>query len=474
MSAETDGTTGVLGASFRDPSGFMFEANGRLYRQINRSFAEQFDGFIAGGLYDRLVRDGLIVPHRECPPGSVSSPAPDLVHKIIEPERIDFISYPYEWCFSELRDAALLTLTIQNIALEHGYSLRDASAFNIQFHRGRPVLIDTLSFEPYREGEPWVAYRQFCQHFLGPLALIAHTDVRLASLGRDYIDGTPIDLCSRLLPGRTRLSPGLLMHVHLHARAQHKFAGETKVRARKVSRLAIKGLVDNLASTVRGLSWKAAGTEWGDYYEATNYTDTAMREKASIVGGFIERAGPASVWDLGGNTGVFSRLASARGVPTVCFDIDPAAVEKNYIEMRRRGETHILPLVMDLTNPSPALGWDHQERASLAGRGPVDLVLALALIHHLAISNNVPLERVAAFFARAGRALVIEFVPKGDSQVNRLLATREDVFPDYEQGSFERAFGRHFEIIESRKVADSQRTVYLMRRLPRRADGVDA
>lgn len=464
MSAVTDGATGFLGASFRDPGGFVFEAGGRIYRQVNRVFAGQFDGFIASGLHERLVRDGLIIAHRDCPPGSVISPAPELAHRIIEPERVPFISYPYEWSFSQLKDAALATLTIQSIALEHGYSLRDASAYNIQFHRGRPVLIDTLSFEPYREGEPWVAYRQFCQHFLGPLALVAHTDVRLATLGRNYIDGTPLDLCSRLLPGRTRLSPGLLMHVHLHARAQRKYAGETKVRARTVSRMAIKGLVDNLGSTVRGLSWKPAGTEWGDYYEATNYTDAAMREKAAIVGGFIEKASPASVWDLGGNTGVFSRLASSRGIQTMCFDIDPAAVEKNYIEMKRRSETHILPLVMDLTNPSPALGWDHDERSSLADRGPVDLVLALALIHHLAISNNVPLARIAKFFARLGRALVIEFVPKGDSQVNRLLATREDVFPDYEPASFERAFSQYFEIVESRGVQDSQRTVYLMRR----------
>jgi len=473
MSAVTDGSTGVLGASFRDPSGFMFEAGGHLYRQINRTFAGQYDAFMSGGLYERLVRDGLIIPHTECAPGSVPSPKPELVHKIIEPQRVEWISYPYEWSFSQLKDAALLTLTIQSLALEHGFSLRDATAYNIQFHRGKPVLIDTLSFEPYREGEPWVAYRQFCQHFLGPLALIALTDVRLATLGRDYIDGVPLDLCSRLLPGRTRFSPGLLMHVHMHARAQRKFAGETKVRQRRVSRLAIKGLVDNLGSTVRGLAWKPAGTEWGDYYEATNYTDTAMKEKAAIVEGFIAGANPASVWDLGGNTGVFSRLASSRGISTVCFDIDPAAVEKNYLEMRKRNETHLLPLVMDLTNPSPSLGWDHDERSSLAERGPVDLVLALALIHHLAISNNVPLERVARFFARVGRALVIEFVPKGDSQVNRLLATREDVFPDYEQGAFERAFAAHFDIVESKQVHDSQRTVYLMRRR-RTSDGAGA
>jgi ribosomal protein L11 methylase PrmA len=474
MSAVTDGSTGVVGASFRDPSGFIFETGGRLYRQINKSFAEQFDGFVSGGLYERLRTDGLIIAHADCPTGSVPSPAPEIAHRIIEPERIPFISYPYEWCFSQLKDAAQLTLSIQSIALEHGYSLRDASAYNIQFHGGRPVLIDTLSFERYKDGEPWVAYRQFCQHFLGPLALIAHSDVRLATLGRDYIDGTPLDLCSRLLPKRTRLSPGLLMHIHMHARAQRRFAGKTAVRARRVSLLALKGLVDNLTSTVRSLSWKPAGTEWGDYYDATNYTDAAMQEKAAIVEDFIGKIRPAKVWDLGANTGVFSRLASARGIPTVSFDIDPAAVEKNYLGARHNQETHILPLVMDLTNPSPALGWNHDERSSLADRGPADLVLALALVHHLAISNNVPLERVARFFARLGRTLVIEFVPKGDSQVTRLLATREDIFPEYEPVSFERAFSRHFDILDTRRVQDSQRTLYLMRRRHDGAGGVAA
>jgi len=464
MSATTDRTAGIVGASFRDPSGFVFEAGGRLYRQINRSFAGTFDAFVAGGLYERLRADGLIIPHADCAPGSVASPAPEIAHRIIEPERVGFISYPYEWCFSQLKDAALLTLSIQSIAMEQGHSLRDASAYNIQFHRGRPTLIDTLSFERYEEGRPWVAYRQFCQHFLAPLALMARTDVRLATLSRDFIDGVPLDLCSRLLPRSTRLSPGLMMHIHLHARAQRRFADQTRVKKRRVSRLAIKGLIDNLASTVRSLKWNPAGTEWGDYYDGTNYTDAAMREKASIVEEYLGRVRPATLWDLGANTGAFSRLAAARGVATVAFDIDPAAVEKNYLDVRRRSETHLLPLTMDFTNPSPALGWDHDERSSLAARGPADMALALALIHHLAISNNVPLERVARFFARLGTTLVIEFVPKSDSQVQRLLSTREDVFPDYQRDGFERAFSGHFEIMDARPVKDSERTMYLMRR----------
>jgi len=470
MNGATDRSGRAVGGSFRDPAGFVFESGGVLYRQVNRVFAAEFDAFAgAGGVCERLIADGLLIPHRERAVHEVASPAPELAHRILEPERIGFVSYPYEWCFSQLRDAALCTLDIQRTAIEHGYSLRDASAYNIQFHRSRPVLIDTLSFEKLREGEPWVAYRQFCQHFLAPLLLMAHTDVRLLSLASHFIDGVPVDLASRLLPARTRFSPSVYMHIHLHARSQKRFADTSKVRTRRVSKLALRGLVDNLATTVRKLSWRPAGTEWGDYYAGTNYSDTAMQEKARVVAEFIERIAPARVFDLGANTGVFSRLASDRGIDTVAFDIDPAAVEKNYRRMRDEKEAHMLPLVMDLTNPSPALGWDHGERASLVERGPAGLALALALVHHLAISNNVPLERVARFMARTAGALVIEFVPKGDSQVKRLLATRSDVFPDYHTEGFEAAFSRHFEILDARPVRDSERRLYLMRR----RDGVE-
>ena len=450
--------------SFRDPSGFVFESNGRLYRQINSVFSREFDGFVACGLYERLVREGLLVPHSERSLLEVDSPSPAIAWKIIEPERIGFVSYPYEWCFSQLKDAALATLAIQKLALEHDHALRDASAFNIQFHRGRPVFIDTLSFEAYREGEPWVAYRQFCQHFLAPLALAAYTDVRLASLTRVFVDGVPLDLASRLLPARTRLIPALMLHIHLHARSQRRYAGASAVRRRPVSRLALRGLVDSLTGAVNRMRWRPAGTEWGDYYDATNYTGAALESKPRVVQEFIRASGARTVWDLGANTGVFSRLASQLGIPTIAFDVDPAAVEKNYLETKRRNEPDLLPLVTDLTNPSPSLGWDHRERASLLDRGPADLVLALALIHHLAISNNVPLERVAHFLARAGRSLVIEFVPKSDSQVRRLLATRADIFPNYDMEGFLRAFTRYFDVVQSHPVEGSERTLHLMRR----------
>ncbi len=451
-------------ASFRDPSGFLFYRDGTLYRQVNRWGQQNYQQLMDSGLYQALVNTGLLIPHQDA---QVEPYAPPLAYKVIQPEPVGFISYPYEWSFSQLKDAALTTLTIQKRALEFGMSLKDCSAYNIQFHRGRPLLIDTLSFENYKEGEPWAAYRQFCQHFLAPLTLMVYRDVRLSQLLRVYIDGLPLDLVSRLLPFRTRLMPALALHIHLHASAQRRYATRTVDKTtlkQRMSRMGLLGLIDHLESTIRKLRWKPTGTEWADYYAIHNYTPAGVEHKKQRVSEFLERIQPRTVWDLGANVGVFSRIASGRGIPTLAFDIDPGAVEQNYLACIAEKETNLLPLVLDLTNPSPGLGWHHRERASLLERAPADAVMALALVHHLAIGNNVPLSQAAEFFSRLGRWLIIEFVPKEDSQVARLLATREDIFPDYTQAGFEQAFGEYFTICAREAIQDSRRSLYLMER----------
>jgi ribosomal protein L11 methylase PrmA len=453
------------GASFRDPAGFVFERDGGLYRQVNRARAADYDRLIESGLYRDLVDDGLLIAHEEV---GVEPLRPAEAHRVLRPERIPFVSYPYEWCFSQLKDAALLTLELQRRALTRDLSLKDASAFNVQFHRGRPVLIDTLSFEAYREGEPWAAYRQFCQHFLAPLALMALRDVRLNQLARSHLDGVPLDLASRLLPWQSRLRPSLLVHLHVHAKLQRGHAA-TPARARgSFGRRAMIGLIDTLEAGVRGLRWSPTGSEWAEYASENSYSEAARERKRRLVGDFLDRAGPGVAWDLGANTGDYSRLAAERGSTTIALDLDPACVERHYLDLGRRGETRVLPLLMDLTNPSPSVGWQNRERASLLGRGPADVVLALALVHHLAIAHNVPVADLAGFFAKAGRWLVVEFVPKSDPMARRLLAGREDIFPDYHRAGFEEAFWLQFRIHRAEPISDGERVLYL---LERRGDG---
>ncbi|MEO8088905.1 MAG: class I SAM-dependent methyltransferase [Gemmatimonadales bacterium] len=448
--------------SFRDPSGFVYTRDGTLYRQVNTSFRGPFEAFLASGLYDELAREGLLVPHRQV--GLELSATPDA-YAVLQPDRVGFISYPYEWSFGQLQDAATLTLEIQRRALARGFTLRDSSAYNVQFRGGRPLFIDSLSFEPLEEGKPWIAYKQFCQHFLLPLTLMSSRDVRFGQLLRSYIDGIPLDLGSALLPRRTWARLSTLLHIHLHAWALGRYsdtAAGSATKGRAMSRQRLLTLVNNLSDAIRRLSWRASGTEWAEYVDDNNYTTAASQDKRNMVIGHLRRVSARTVWDLGANTGEYSRAAREVAPQVISFDVDPAAVERNYRRVRAEGETGILPLLLDLTNPSPAQGWAGRERQSLEERGPADAVLALALVHHLAIGHNLPLEHIASYFSRIGKHLVIEFVPKSDSQVKRLLLSRPDIFPHYTRDGFEQAFARHFTIESSSPIQDSDRWLYAM------------
>ena len=455
-------TTERIPGSFRDNAGFVFTRGDRILRQVNRQFSDEYDAAAASGLYEELIAERLLIPHRAAP---LDDRFTADACAVLEVERIPLLSWPYEWSFGQLRDAALLTLDLQARALRRGFTLRDASAYNVQFLKGRPIFIDTLSIGRATPGSPWVAYRQFCEHFLVPLALMSHRDIRCGQLLRAFIDGVPLDLGARLLPFRSRLDPQLLFHVVLHARSVRAFADSSvaKVaRGAQMSTRALLALVDGLRSAVESLRWAPTGTEWGDYVGNTNYSADATASKRQIVRDALVRLAPRTVWDLGSNTGEFSREASRTAPFVAAFDVDPAAVEQNYRRVRADHDERVLPLLLDLRNPTAGGGWAGEERASLVERGPADTILALALVHHLAISSNVPLDRIADFMARLGRSLIVEFVPKSDSQVERLLRNRPDTFPDYTQDHFERCFGARFVIDHRVQVVDSARWIYTM------------
>lgn len=448
-------------SSFRDPSGCVFTRQGVLYRQINPSYFQQYRSLMDSGLYGELRKFDAIVAHEEI------EAREDAV--LIRPARVPFISYPYEWSFGELRDAALLTLKLHRRALRHDMILKDASAYNIQFISGSPVLIDTLSFDFYQEGEPWGAYGQFCRHFLAPLLLMREKDVRLNRMLSLFIDGIPLDLAASLLGGKG----GLLAKEHIvwHANSVSKHnedgrkrllggKGQKSAHLTKEKQLAI---IESLIRGFEGMALVGVETEWGDYYAHTNYSPEAGEEKGRLVSMYLDKLHPSTVWDLGANDGTYSKLALEAGAHVVAFDIDPVAVERNYNEVKK-ARTAMLPLVLDLTNPSPGIGFTNCERTQINARQTPDCVMALAVIHHLAISNNLPLTMLAQWFASLSRNLIIEFVPKEDSQVQVLLATRTDIFPDYTQQGFEEAFGQYFTLREKASIQGSVRTLYLWER----------
>jgi len=450
------------GSSFRDPSGFIFFKDHRVYRQINICYKDNYEMLMRTGLYARLTAAGFLVSHKE-----VGTNVPSDAFKIIAPDEIPFVSYPYEWCFEQLKDAALLTLAVQKEAFARGMSLKDASAFNVQFVGAKPIFIDTLSFEKYREGSPWVAYKQFCEHFLAPLALAAFCDVRLGQLSRVYLDGIPLDLATKLLPLSAKIKPLILFHIVLHARAQKNLSSPTAPKpasGQKFGRAAFAELIDSLQATIQGLECRPAKSVWSDYQgnSCESYENAAFARKKTLVAEFLQIAKPKTLWDLGANSGTFSTIAAKMGIYVISMDNDESVVEKNYHNAKEENKNNILPLLVDITNPTPGTGWANTERDPLLSRPRPDTLLALALVHHLAIAKNIPLPMIAKLFAAICKTLIIEFVPKEDKQTQRLLLTREDIFNNYNETTFEDAFGKFFAIVKKTKISESERTLYLM------------
>jgi ribosomal protein L11 methylase PrmA len=448
-------------SSFRDPSGSIYYQGSKVYRQVNKIYKDNLDLLFKSGLYDLLVKNEYLLFHKKI---LKKIPKSANAYAVFETIKLPFISYPYEWSFSQLKDAALLTLNIQSEALKKGMSLKDASAYNIQFYQGKPIFIDFLSFEKYQEGSPWVAYKQFCQHFLSPLLLMSKVDIRLQSLLRTNIDGIPLDLASKLLPKKSYLALSILSHIHFHSRQQKKYEGYHQNIKNKysISKFALEGIVNSLKSSISNIDYKDAKTEWGEYYTFTNYSNQAFKNKKQLIKKYLNKVKPKTVLDLGANNGEFSRLASDKGIFTISADIDPVAVEKNYQIVKKKKEKNILPLLLDITNPSPSIGWANSERSSITNRGEADLIMALALIHHLAISNNLPFEKISEYLSKLTKYLIIEFVPKEDSQVQKLLSSRDDIFDKYTKKDFEKSFSKKFKLIKKESVKGSLRTLYLM------------
>ncbi len=444
-------------ASFRDPAGFVFYREGELYRQINEVGTEDFASLIGSGLYDELTQQGFLVAHDEVPTAATGA------GRTIRPHRIPFICYPYEWCTSQLRDAALLTVDIQTAALQRGLSLKDATPFNIQFSGTQPIHIDTLSFEKTpADGPPWVAYRQFCQQFLAPLALMTWRDPRLRTLLLQNLEGLPLDLACHLLPKRAFLNLHRWIHLWLHRQGDRSLRSPVRALA-PVSLQRRLALADSLRSAILSVPPRNVGSHWSAY-EATrpSYSEQSRNTKERVVAEWLAQLAPKLVWDLGCNTGTFSRLAAAAGAYVIAADYDHDCIEALYRGVRGTNEgKRILPLVVDITNPTPALGWAEKERDSFLQRGPVDLSLALAVIHHWAFAGNVPLGRICDLLAQTARATIVEFVPKTDPMSQKLLAHRRDVFSGYSQASFEEALRRRGRIERTISIPGSDRSLYL-------------
>ncbi|MFQ6017416.1 MAG: class I SAM-dependent methyltransferase [Kiloniellaceae bacterium] len=424
-------------ASFRDPSGHVYQIDGQVFRTVTEQAVAEFEFVRASGLYDDLVAAGEAI-------------SADIVEKdfpesldvgacyVLEHPRLPIISYPYEWSFAALKAAALLHLDIHLKALERGITLSDASAYNIQFIGAKPIFIDTLSFRQYREGAFWAGHKQFCEQFLNPLLLRAIFGTPHNPWYRGALDGIPTAELTRLLPLHRKLSWNVLSQLVLPTAFDRSAQqGKIDVRSRALQRsrfprAAFERLLRRLRKWIAGLQPRdTAPTAWQNYSAANTYGRDAAEAKRNFVQRFIAAEKPAMVWDFGCNTGDYAEAALTAGAGYVVgWDFDQGALDAAFARASERSLA-FTPLFFDAVNPAPDQGWAQQERRGMRGRGPADAVLALAFVHHLAIARNLPLPKVARWLTGVARTGVVEFVPKDDPMVQTMLHLREDIFPDY-------------------------------------------
>jgi hypothetical protein len=451
--------------SFRDPMSRVFVDDEGVWRGLTKAALADYESLAESAFFrDAIARGDIVGTERV---DDIDLPGEWAA--VLRHDRIDVLSYPYEWPFEMLRDAALLQLRLTRGALADKLITKDASAYNVQFVGTKPVFIDVGSFERLRGGEPWPGYRQFCELFLNPLLVQALRDVPFQPLLRGNIHGISPTIAAELLRGEGRLTKGVFTHVKLHARAERKYADADRERDVKaeLQRAGFgPGLIDaqlkNLEKAVAGLKWGKQDSTWSDYGDRAHYADQDLQAKERFVAAAVEDRPPGRVLDLGANDGHFSRIALQAGAASViAVDSDDLVVDRLYRDLRREGERRVLPLVLDLSDPSPGLGWRSRERLPFVERVRPDLVLCLAVVHHLALTNTVPLEEIVAFLAEFGAPLVVEFPHHDDVMASRLLARkRTGVFDAYNRENWERAVSSRFKVLASATLPSGTRTLY--------------
>lgn len=449
--------------SFRDPGGQVFVLDDKVFRTVNPSAADDFEFVESSGLLESLVERDWVVAAQIVPHETLGTQA-DGARYVLEHPKLPFISYPYEWPFSALKRAALHHLDIQLAALEHGVAVSDATAYNIQFIGQRPVFIDRLSFVRYQDGALWTGHRQFTEQFLNPLLLRALFGVPHNAWYRGAQEGIPTGDLKQFLKWRHKLSLNVFSHVVLQSAFQSSIPKDLaekqslSLSSIGLPRPAFERMLKKLRRWIETLQpADSSKTVWQDYAKDNSYDTDEANAKRQFVAEHAAATTPALLLDFGCNTGDYSIAALAAGAKYVVgLDFDQGALEAGDARLVDQ-DLPLQVLFHDAVNPSPGQGWAEAERKSLRTRATADSLLALAFVHHLAIAKNIPLDRVLDWLMGFAPTGVIEFVPKADAMVQRLLRFREDIFPDYTEESFINSVSARARIVKRKKVSESGR-----------------
>lgn len=451
------------GGSFRDPDGRVFRRDGRVLRGLTARGAAEWKAVSAAPFYKAAVEARRLVRSEERP-----AEAPWAL--VLEHEAVPAVSYPYEWGFAMLRDAALLTLDLQLEALLGGFTLKDGTPYNVQFVGTRPTFIDVGSFERLGPGAVWAGYRQFCEQFLYPLLLRAHRGMPHAPWLRGRLEGVRAAEAAGLLGLRSLLKPGVFAHVLLQARLQAGHASDAAdlrgelAAAGAGPELVVAGL-RKLRGVVAGLAWDPPSSPWSEYGRGEHYSAADLSAKEEFVRTAAAARPRRMAWDLGANRGDYARLLADHAAAVLAVDGDASAHEGLYRSLKAGGQGRILPLYMDLADPSPDQGWGGSERLSLGRRAAPDFVLALAVLHHLRLSAGVPTSELAAWLASLGAEAAVEFASKDDPAVRRLLVRKDDRYDDWTPAAFEAALAPRFETLRRAELCGGLRVLYHLRPL---------
>jgi ribosomal protein L11 methylase PrmA len=442
----------------------VFHAGGKIYRAVSAEASQAFQAARDCGLVDMLVADGMLLPSTGVDGAALGEHAAGAA-LVLEHPRLPFVSYPYEWGFSAHRRAALLHLDLHRAALEHGFTLSDATAYNVQFRGARPVFIDHLSLRPYRDGEIWTGHRQFCMQFLNPLLLRARRGVAPNAWFRGALEGIEPEALAPLMSWRDKLSWTVLSHVVLQAALQRRrgrpnAAATRRLKSARLPLPSFKAMLAGLRGAIARMRPAGAPTTWADYTLSHSYSDADMAMKRGFVADMVAKVQPRQLWDIGCNTGDFAALALESGAAYVVgFDYDHDALDRAFARAEA-GNLAFQALWFDVANPSPDQGWAQHERRGLDARAKADALLALALVHHIAIGRNVPLDRAIDWLIGLAPTGIIEFPPRGDPMVQKLLALREDIFQDFTEARFLGAVAARARIVRSEATSAGRRLVW--------------
>lgn len=456
----------VIAGSYKDPAGFVFTQNKEVYRQINQDYATAYEAIKSSGLFEKLWEKRWLVKHTEA--NDIIADAA-LHYKTLKAEKIPMITYPYEWSFLMFQKAAVFTLELQEFCLSQGFSLKDATPFNVQFIGTDPIWIDTLSFEPADPSRPWIAYQQFLQTQLYPLLVHESNPSLKFDLLLQNLNGIKADLTSTLLPRRKKLSLSYWMYVYL-AKAVNKHRPDSLTQKTASPAFTLQkqlNILRHLKSYVQSLKAPSLKVSWKNYYQNHIETEDYTEEKLRLLKEYIPFTETHQFGlDLGANTGKYSDLLHEKNYYVLSSDFDINCIDEYFTQCSKKHKKNIQPFLFDLAHPTPAVGFAGEERSSISERlsGKVKITLALALIHHLRVTYNLPLHKIAAYFADISEELIIEFVPQTDAKYQALTAHRSDTFPDYTEISFEKAFGDFFQLYQKSVVKPSQRILYYFKR----------